>query len=143
MNTTFASSPWPVPPASRRDAGWRFGRELDPVLAPLQGWCFELRRNVSLSPRQMLLAYALLCALSLAVAAAFWSQGVSMVVLFGQIEHGELKPNDWGFLSFNTMARSFKTQGFTKTETFEGNRGQRMKKTFPGGLVVEIDVDAG
>ena len=82
MNTTFASSPWPVPPASRRDAGWRFGRELDPMLAPLQGWCFDLRRNVSLSPRQMLLAYGLLCALSLAVAAAFWSQGVSMVVLF-------------------------------------------------------------
>ncbi len=65
---------------------------------------------------------------------------VSMVVLFGQIEHGELKPNDWGFLSFNTMARSFKTQGFSKTETFPDNRGQRMKKTFPGGLVVEIEL---
>ena len=86
MNTTFAPSTWPAPSASRRDAGWRFGRELDPLLAPQQGWRFDLRRNVSLAPRQMLLAYGLLCALSLAVAAAFWSQGVSMVVLFTSAE---------------------------------------------------------
>ena len=63
---------------------------------------------------------------------------VTMAVIFGQIEHGELKSNDWGFLSFNTMNRAFRNQGFTRTETFPENRGQTMKKTFPGGLVVEI-----
>lgn len=65
---------------------------------------------------------------------------VTMAVIFGQIEHGELKSNDWGFLSFNTMSRSFRNQGFAKTETFPENRGQTMKKTFPGGLVVEISM---
>ena len=85
MNTTFAPSPWPAP-ASPRDAGWRFGRELASASAPSLGWRFDLRRNVSMTPRQMLLAFGLLCALSLAVAGAFWSQGVSMVVMFTGIE---------------------------------------------------------
>ena len=65
---------------------------------------------------------------------------VTMAVIFGQIEHGELKSNDWGFLSFNTMNRAFKNQGFAKTMSFPENRGQTMKKTFPGGLVVEISM---
>jgi hypothetical protein len=63
-----------------------------------------------------------------------------MAVIFGQIEHGELKSNDWGFLSFNTMNRAFRNQGFAKTASFPENRGQTMKKTFPGGLVVEISM---
>jgi hypothetical protein len=65
---------------------------------------------------------------------------VTMAVIFGQIEHGELKPGDWGFLSFNTMTRALRNQGFAKVESFPDNRGQKMKKTFPGGLVVEIDL---
>ncbi len=85
MNTTFAPSPWPAPPATRRDAGWRFGRELDASLDS-PGWRFDLRRNVSLTPRQMLLAYGLICALSLTVALAFWSQGITMVVMFTGVE---------------------------------------------------------
>lgn len=82
MSVTFAPSPWPAPSALRRDAGWRFGREL----AGSAGWLFELRRHVSLSPRQLLLAYGLLCGLSLVVAAGFWSQGVTVVSLFTGVE---------------------------------------------------------
>ena len=82
MSATFAPSPWPAPPAPRRDAGWRFARE---QAAPV-GWLFDLRRNVSITPRQLLLAYALLCTVSLAVAAGFWSQGVKVVGLFTGIE---------------------------------------------------------
>lgn len=75
-------SPWPASAAPRRDAGWRFGRE---QAAP-QGWRFELRRNVSLTPRQLGAAYGLLCTLSLLVALGFWSQGVRMVGVFTGLE---------------------------------------------------------
>ncbi|MBI3369720.1 MAG: DUF2244 domain-containing protein [Burkholderiales bacterium] len=82
MTATLAPSPWPAPTAPRLAAGWRFAREL---VQPA-GWLFELRRNVSLTPRQLMLAYALLCTLSLTVAAAFWLQGIAMVVAFTGLE---------------------------------------------------------
>lgn len=82
MSVTLAPSPWPAPAAPRRDAGWRFGRE---VAAP-SGWRFELRRNVALTPRQLGTAYGLLCLLSLSVAAGFWWHGVAMVGVFTGLE---------------------------------------------------------
>jgi uncharacterized membrane protein len=50
------------------------------------GWAFDLRRNVSIAPRQLLLAYLVLCGLSLAVAAGFWWQGVWAVGVFTGLE---------------------------------------------------------
>jgi len=82
MSVTIAPSPWPAPPAARQDGGWRFGREQS---APL-GWLFDLRRNVSITPRQLLGSYALLCAVSLAVAGGFWLHGVTVVSLFTGLE---------------------------------------------------------
>ena len=82
MSVTLAPSPWPAPAVARCGGGWRFARE---QVAPL-AWLFELRRNLSISPRQLLLAYALLSALSLTVAAGFWSQGVVVVGLFTGLE---------------------------------------------------------
>lgn len=82
MSATLAPSPWPAPSVARRDAGWRFGREQSSPRA----WLFELRRNVSLSPRQLMAAYALLCSVSLVVAAGFWWQGVTVVGLFTGLE---------------------------------------------------------
>jgi uncharacterized membrane protein len=82
MSVTFAPSPWPSPAVARHDGSWRFAREQAVPLA----WLFELRRNISISPRQLLLAYGLLSALSLAVAAGFWSQGVLVVGLFTGLE---------------------------------------------------------
>lgn len=82
MTATTAPSPWPAPPVPRRDDGWRFGRVQDAPLACL----FELRRNVSISPRQLGLAYLLLCGLSLAVATAFWWQGAGLVMVFAGLE---------------------------------------------------------
>ena len=81
MSITLAPSPWPAP-ATRRDAGWRFGREqLQPT-----GWLFDLRRNVSITPRQLLAAYGVLCALSVLVAVGFWWQGVVLVSVFTGLE---------------------------------------------------------
>jgi len=82
MSATLAPSPWPAPGAPVREDGWRFAR---PSESPA-GWRFELRRNVSITPRQLLSAYLLLCAVSLAVAAGFWLQGASVVVVFTAIE---------------------------------------------------------
>lgn len=83
MSVTLAPSPWPAPVPPRRDGDWRFARELT---QPPMGWLFDLRRNVSITPRQLLLAYALLCCLSLLVALGFWSQGVAAVGLFTGLE---------------------------------------------------------
>jgi uncharacterized membrane protein len=82
MAVTLAPHPWPAPPTLSGVGGWRFGRESG---LPVQ-WLFELKRNVSITPRQLLLAYLLLCSLSLLVAAGFWWQGVRIVGLFTGLE---------------------------------------------------------
>ncbi len=82
MSITLAPSPWPAPAAPRLASGWRFARE---QAAP-GGWLFDLRRNLSITPRQLLAAYGLLCAISLLVAVGFWWQGVRVVGLFTGLE---------------------------------------------------------
>ena len=82
MSVTFAPSPWPAPSAPRHGGAWRFAREQSAPAALL----FELRRNVSMTPHQLMLAYALLCGVSLAVAVWFWSFGVVAVGLFTGLE---------------------------------------------------------
>jgi uncharacterized membrane protein len=82
MNATLAPSPWPAPAAPRRAAGWRFGAELS---SPT-GWRFDLAPHASITPRRLLLAYLLLCAVALAVAGGFWWKGVTMVLVFTGLE---------------------------------------------------------
>ena len=65
---------------------------------------------------------------------------IDMVVIFGQIKHGELGDNDWGFISFNDMSRSFRRIGFEVVETYPENRGHRLEKTYPADLTVTIDM---
>lgn len=78
MAISCAPSPWPAPGVRPHGGPWRFAQRVGDAAA----WRFELRRNVSLAPRQMLIAYALLCGVALAVAAGFWWQGVGLVLLF-------------------------------------------------------------
>jgi len=51
-------------------------------------WAVEwtLKRNCSLAPRQMLVCFSLLCALSLAVGALCWWVGARMVMSFTSLE---------------------------------------------------------
>ncbi len=65
---------------------------------------------------------------------------ITMVTIFGQITHGELESNDWGFISFNTFTRKLRYLGFDKTETFADNRGHQMRRTYPGGLEIIVDM---
>jgi len=73
-----ASNPWPAPPPA---AAWSV-RETPGG----QGWEWVLRRNCSLSPRQVLGVYLSLCAVSAVVAMAFWWQGAAPVLWFTGLE---------------------------------------------------------
>jgi uncharacterized membrane protein len=84
MTATLAPSPWPAPAAARRDGAWRFGRRAGDGWA--DGWIWDLRRNCSISPRQLMVAYGLLCAIALLVAFGFWWQGVTAVPVFAGVE---------------------------------------------------------
>jgi hypothetical protein len=63
---------------------------------------------------------------------------IDMAVIFGQITHGELKDNDWGFISFDSFTRGFRREGFRVAERYPDNHGHRLERTYPGGLVVSI-----
>jgi uncharacterized membrane protein len=97
MTAAFVPSRWPAPLLPRRQpgaataglaSGLRFGREV--ALTHERGapravqW--QLRRNCSITPAQMLAAYGLLCALSLAVALFLWFTGVRVVLAFTGFE---------------------------------------------------------
>lgn len=82
MSAALAPSPWPAPPTTRRDAGWRFGREQGTPA----GWCFDLRRHPLLSRWQWLAVCLLSCGLSLVIVAGFWRRGITGVGLFAGFE---------------------------------------------------------
>ncbi len=65
---------------------------------------------------------------------------IDMVAIFGQITHGELKSNDWGFISFNSFTRGFTRRGFRVVDTFADNHGHRLEKTYAGGLLVSVTI---
>lgn len=97
MTAAFVPSRWPAPLLPRRQAGaaaadpasgLRFGREV--ALTHERGAAravqWQLRRNCSITPSQMLAAYGLLCALSLAVALFLWFTGARIVLAFTGFE---------------------------------------------------------
>jgi uncharacterized membrane protein len=97
MTAAFLPSSWPTPRAPLRHAGhagqasepWlRFGREvaLTGERGATRGLQWQIRRNCSITPRQMLAAYGLLCTLSLAVALFFWFTGARVVLAFTGFE---------------------------------------------------------
>jgi len=65
---------------------------------------------------------------------------IDMVVIFGQITHGDLERNDWGWIGFHQFSRSLRGIGFRVVEDFADDMGHRMERTFPGGLVVTIKI---
>jgi len=104
MTATFVPSSWPAAVAPVRlpgDAGpagrdgladgavgLLFGREvpLSHERGAARALQWQLRRNCSITPRQMLAAYALLCTISLAVALFFWFTGARVVLAFTGFE---------------------------------------------------------
>jgi len=102
MTATLVPGSWPARPAPPRRpgegseagvegsgiGGLRFGREvaLTPERGAARALQWQLRRNCSITPRQLLVAYALLCTLSLAVALFFWFTGARVVLAFTGFE---------------------------------------------------------
>jgi uncharacterized membrane protein len=58
----------------------RFGRQAGATMH------WQLKRNCSIAPRQLLGLYASFCLLSLAIAGAFWLKGVPLVMPFAGLE---------------------------------------------------------
>lgn len=95
MTAAFVPSTWPAPHALVRPAGsqpgagaWRYGREvaLSGERGARRALQWQLRRNCSVTPQQMLAAFALLSAVSLAVGLGFWFSGARVVLAFTGIE---------------------------------------------------------
>lgn len=85
MTAAFAPAPWPAPAVARRGAPWRFGRELD-FGGAQRAVQWVIKRNCSITPRQLLAVYASLCAVSLAIGGGFWWQGAPAVLAFAGVE---------------------------------------------------------
>ena len=83
MTATLAPSPWSAPAVAARTA-WRFGRRLEGPAT--QGMQWVLKRNCSIAPRNMMIVYLSLCAVSLAIAAGFWWVGAPTVMAFAGLE---------------------------------------------------------
>ena len=68
-----------------RPAHWQFGQE---SVDARGGWqvVWQLKRNCSMAPGQMLFFFAALCLISLSIATFFWHQGARMVMTFAWIE---------------------------------------------------------
>lgn len=91
MTATFAPSSWPMTPGALRSAPWVFGREV--VLAGWRGRAgrqlalqWLLRRNCSITPRELGLVYLSLCGVSLLIATFFFVQGAPFVLAFTGLE---------------------------------------------------------
>jgi uncharacterized membrane protein len=83
MTATFAPSPWPASAVAARTA-WRFGRRLENSAA--QGMQWVMKRNCSITPRNMVIVYLSLCTASLAIAGGFWWAGAPTVMAFAGLE---------------------------------------------------------
>jgi uncharacterized membrane protein len=89
MSITEFPLPWAAPAPLPASAALRFGREVwVPAGAsgtrPALQWV--MRRNCSITPRQMMGAYGSLSAFSLLIAIGFWFQGAPFVLGFAGIE---------------------------------------------------------
>jgi len=88
MSASIATGSWSLLPGSPRGGAWRFGHEVE-----LQGSAgvtramqWLLKRNCSITPRQLGRVYLSLCAVSLAIACFFFVQGATLVLAFAGIE---------------------------------------------------------
>lgn len=83
MSTAAAPASWPTVAGAVPD--WKFARLVQSSAGrPTLQWV--LRRNCSITPRQMMAVYASLCVVSLVIGAAFWWQGAPVVLAFAGLE---------------------------------------------------------
>jgi len=84
MSAAYALAPWPTPSTSAAQSAWRFAEVREGNGATVLRWV--LRRNCSLTPRQMLGVYASLCTVSLLMAGVSTWLGALPVLAFAGLE---------------------------------------------------------
>lgn len=84
MSATFVHSTWPLAPRPPRVFGRRLAADAAHGYRPSLQW--SLRRNCSLTPRQLGSAFLFLCAVSVLIAAVFFWQGAPYVAAFAGLE---------------------------------------------------------
>lgn len=84
MTTHVARHPWPAAAALR--GGWRFGEVWPSASEGQTALRWVLKRNCSMSPRQVFGAYLLLCVISLVIAGGFGWWGATPVLAFAGVE---------------------------------------------------------
>jgi uncharacterized membrane protein len=88
MIATYSPAPWPLPAAAGAEP-WRFGHEvtLDSDAGPARtALCWLLKRNCSITPRQLGAFYLSLCLVSLSISGLFLWQGAPLVMAFATLE---------------------------------------------------------
>jgi uncharacterized membrane protein len=88
MTATLVSKPWPTPASPSAERTWRFGHEIwidgpHGARAALQ---WVIKRNCSITPRQLGAVYAGLCVVSLGIALFFAWFGAPYVLAFAALE---------------------------------------------------------
>lgn len=88
MTATLAPSTWPATAAPAPVAPWRFGSEIwiDGGAGRHPALQWVLKRNCSITPRQLGAVYLSLCLLAMAISAGFWWQGARLVSAFACVE---------------------------------------------------------
>ena len=86
MSVSLASNAWHARPGAGPTAEWLFGREVavDGAEHPVLQWV--LKRNCSITPRQLGAVYLSLCILATAISAGFWWQGARVITAFAVVE---------------------------------------------------------
>jgi uncharacterized membrane protein len=142
MSIAVASSPWS---ATSPAAAWSV-REVSGG----QGVEWVLRRNCSLSPRQVLGVYLSLCVVSAVIAAAFWWHGAPAVLWFAGLE---LSAVGVAWLVYACHATDRETitieRGVVRVEHRCGRRVEQVQldptwlRVEPAGGLVELSAPGG
>ncbi len=88
MTFTLSHSPWPAPALPIPGRTWAFGQEVE-VDGPTGRHAalrWAMRRNCSITPRQLLAVYLSLCAVSLLISVLFFWHGAPVVLAFAGLE---------------------------------------------------------
>ncbi len=88
MTATLVSKPWPAPALPSPERPWRFGREvrIDGPQGARAALQWVIKRNCSITPRQLGTVYAGLCVVSLGIALFFAWIGAPFVLAFAGLE---------------------------------------------------------
>lgn len=84
MSTATAPAPWPAPAGAA--PAWHFARLVARPGRAVPALQWVLRRNCSITPRQLMTVYLSLCTVSLLIGAGFWWHGATFVLGFAGIE---------------------------------------------------------